>query len=140
VTESTGCPTSIDIVAFETAQVDPEAFDHEAHVQVGWQYLSDYALDEALARFSAALQRLTRKLGVSGKYHETITWFFMILISERMAQYPDADWPSFRAANDDLISNAGQLLAAHYTPQRLQSPLARRQFLMPDRSVVERVA
>ena len=138
--ETAGCPPGVDIAAFEAANVDPQDFDHEAHVYVGWQYLSEHELDVALARFSAALQRLTRALGVEGKYHETITWFFMILISERMARHPGTDWPSFSAANGDLINDAGPLLAAHYTPERLQSPLARRQFLMPDRSAIDRAA
>ena len=47
------------IERFEAAQVDPARFDHEAHVYVGWMYLRAYARDEAIARYDAALRRLT---------------------------------------------------------------------------------
>jgi len=130
----------LDMATFERGDVDPDAFDHAAHVHVAWQYLDAFDLDEALRRFSTALRALTVKLGVPDKYHATITWFFMILISERMARDPDADWRAFSAANADLIESAGTLLAAHYSSERLNSVLARHQFLMPDRGVLESAA
>jgi hypothetical protein len=80
------CRPTVSIEAFENGSIDPADFDHEAHVHIGWAYLGECELRDAVARFSAALRRLTIKLGIESKYHETITWFFMILIAERLGR------------------------------------------------------
>ena len=130
----TTSPPDIGIADFETAALDPARFTHEAHVYVAWRYLREMDLPTAVARFSAALKRLTRKFGVDSKYHETITWFFMILVAERLERTEAPDWQGFIAENPDLIEDSKTLLARHYSRQRLASPLARRQFLLPDRA------
>ena len=120
----------VDIAAFEAGAFDPAHFDHAAHVRVAWCYLQQCELGEAIRRFSHALRAITARLGIAAKYHETITWFFMIVIAERCARDPNADWDSFRCQNADLFR--GDLLHRHYSEGRLRSPLARRQFLLPD--------
>ena len=84
------------IDAFELGEIDPDAFDHQAHVYVAWLYLERFPLPVALEKFDAALRRLTVKLGIPGKYHATITWFYLLLIGERRADEPGADWFRFR--------------------------------------------
>ena len=120
---------SISIEDFERGDVDAEQFDHEAHVFVAWSYLQKYELKESIARFCAALRSLTIKLGVEGKYHETITWFFMILIAERKAG--TKDWHTFKRRNADLFTNPS-ISRAYYSKERLSSSIARTQFVMPD--------
>lgn len=122
----------IDVERFEAADIGVGEFDHEAHVQVAWRYLQDTGLAEAIARYCTALERLTRKLGAQATYHETITWFFMITVADRIARDGNPDWPAFKAANPDLITDARSLLARHYSNAHLNSELARRQFVLPD--------
>ena len=119
------------IEAFEALDFDPDSFDHEAHVFVARELIARYGQDEAGARFSRTLAALTERLGVPGKYHETITWFYVIAIAERLRRAPAADWSAFRTANPDILD--GTLLRASYTPERLASAEARRHFLLPDR-------
>jgi hypothetical protein len=120
------------IDAFERGEIDPEAFDHEAHVYMAWLYLERFPLPEALAKFDSALRRLTERLGVAGKYHATITWFFLLLIGERRSAEPGADWPRFRRRNADLVEDRG-LLERYYSRQTLASDRARQAFALPDR-------
>ena len=131
-------PVSVD--RFERGDIEAAEFTHEAHVYVAWQYLGRLALPEAIARYSAGLKALTRRLGVEQKYHETITWFFMIEVAERIARGKDQDWPAFRSGNADLFDDAGGLIARHYSSERLSSPLARHQFVLPDRMLNTTVA
>lgn len=124
------------IEAFEAGEVDVADFDHAAHLFLAWQYLCRCSLEEAIRRFRAALIRLTRKLGIPGKYHETITLFYLHEMAERM-QAPDVDtsqagWPVFAAANPDLFEKTPALVSRRYSPARLASALARQQFLLPD--------
>jgi hypothetical protein len=102
--------TRYSIDGFEAADIDPDRFDHEAHIYVGWLYVKTFPRDEAIARFDAALQRLTAKIGATGKYNAMITWLFLLLIDER-AQEGD-DWLAFRRRNDDLFENRPRLNAA----------------------------
>ena len=122
----------ISLDAFEEGKIDAEAFDHEAHVYVGWLYLQHYSLLESIDRYSASLRRLTAKLGVPGKYHETITWFFLVLISERREQSSDTNWFEFRRKNDDLF-HGSRILGRYYSKDLLTSDCARQTFRLPDR-------
>jgi hypothetical protein len=122
----------LSIDAFERGDIDPEAFDHHAHVYVAWLYLERYPLPAALEKFDASLRRLTVKLGIPGKYHATITWFFLLLIGERRAEDPGADWNRFRRRNGDLIDDGG-LPGRYYLRETLASDRARRSFVLPDR-------
>lgn len=117
---------------FESANVDAEKFDHRAHVYVAWRYLQQFSLLDAMSRYSAALKRLTKKLGAEEKYHETITWFFMILIAEKVAERPAAGWQEFSAANRELCNEGGTVLRRFYSRGRLNSQLAKQVFLVPD--------
>ncbi|NNK33546.1 MAG: hypothetical protein HKP02_10505 [Xanthomonadales bacterium] len=129
-------PGASAIEAFEAGTLDPTAFDHEAHVHIAWSLLEQDELPAATVRYSSALRRLTRKWGVEEKYHETITVFFMALIAERRAARPGSGWPNFKASNRDLVEAPQALLNNHYSGRRLQSELARNQFLLPDRSPI----
>ena len=120
------------VEAFERGEVEPDTFDHEAHVYVAWLYLERYELPAALEKFDAALRRLTIQLGVPGKYHATITWFFLLLIAERRSAVTGADWWAFRRQNADLVEQ-GNLIARYYNRRTLSSERARLTFVLPDR-------
>ena len=130
---ASGIGASVSIRSFENGSIDPEQFDHEAHIFVAWLYLQDYDLKDAISRFCAALRRLTIKLGMESKYHQTLSWFFMILIAERMAASDADDWQAFRQQNQDIFARQPSIVSAYYSGDRLDSALARKQFLLPDR-------
>ncbi len=115
---------------FENGDIDPDRFDHEAHVYVAWLYVREYELTEAIARFDAGLKRLVVKFGAEGKYHATLTWFFLLIISERVR--PEDPWQVFKHRNRDLIGGSTELLSRYYSDGYLFSDRAREQFVLPD--------
>jgi len=124
----------ISIAAFESGTLSVEAFDHEAHIYIAWLYLEECPVLDAAQRFTDSLKRLTAKLGIPGKYHETITWFFMFLIDERRRISTSSDWFSFRRNNEDLFVRGEQsILSCYYRRETLGSDSARRSFVLPDR-------
>ena len=123
---------TLTLADFETGHVSAEQFTHEAHVYVAWRYLRNHSLSDALERYSQGLKGLTRQFGASEKYNETITWFFVMTIAERMRKQRTPGWSDFKRDNPDLLHDAAQLLSRNYSSKRLASPLARRQFLLPD--------
>ena len=119
--------------AFENATLEDE-FRHRDHVRMGWIYLREHPLLEALAKFSAALRRYAAAKGKTGLYHETITLAFLLLIYERMQRTPLATWPEFELLNSDLFDGNPSVLAAYYPAEVLSSDDARARFLLPDRN------
>ena len=121
------------IEAFESGRNDPAHFDHEAHVYLAWLYLERLPVLEAARRYSDALRRLTQRLGIPGKYHETITCFYLFVIAERR-EASGRCWPEFRRRNQDLLARGeSSVLNRFYTRETLASERARKVFVLPDR-------
>jgi hypothetical protein len=123
---------AVSIESLEAGNVDADAFDHEAHIYAAWLYLERWPLQEAIMNFRAAIIRLTIKLGAETKYHETITWFFMLLINQRRVETGASTWAAFRQHNADLIKDAGETLHRYYSEELLASEAARQHYLLPD--------
>lgn len=117
------------IAAMEDCTFPASAFDHREHVRLGWLYLREQPLLDALARFIESLRRYAGSLGASAKYHETITYAFMFLIHERMARFPAETFDEFADANADLF---GPILQRYYRRETLASDFAKATFVMPD--------
>jgi hypothetical protein len=119
---------------FEDCTLANEAFHHEEHVRVAFLYLSRYPVLQALERFSIAIRRFAEAHGKATLYNETVTWAYIFLIQERMARtgYPRS-WSEFLADNPDLFDRKRDILKKYYQSETLQSELAKRTFLLPDR-------
>ena len=130
----------LSIEALEAGTADPGGFDHEAHVYTAWLYLQRFETLEAMQKYSAALRRLTIKLGVETKYHQTITWFFLLLIAERRGSAETDNWLQFKARNEDLFCVDTPILSRYYSPSTLDSGFARTHFVLPDLLLKNHVA
>lgn len=121
------------VEAFEAGAIAPENFSHRDHVHLAWTYLSQYSTLPTLQRFSDNLKAFATSIGTPELYHETITWAFILLINERMLRHKPQSWADFAEDNEDLLSRSAPVLYRYYTTQTLQSSLARKTFLLPDR-------
>jgi hypothetical protein len=111
-------------------------FHHEDHVRTAWSYLQIYPPLEGLQRFIVALQRFAAARNQSGLYHETITWAYVLLIHERMKRSSCTEtWDAFASRNADLLDWKNSILKSMYREETLQSNLARRVFLLPDKGL-----
>ena len=118
--------------SFESLTYPADDFHHREHVRLGWIYLRDHPLLEALARFAESLKRFATHHGAAGKYHETITFAFLFLIHERMQRMPAVVFDDFAEANADLFEWQPSILERYYRAETLASELARRTFVWPD--------
>ena len=125
--------TALDLVSeFEQGRA-PGAFHHADHLRVAFAYVTEFPVLEAIAKFSAALQRFAISKGKPHLYHETITWAYLLLIHERIARAGGGQsWEEFAEHNPDLLVWKGGILGRYYTPASLDSDLARQTFLFPD--------
>lgn len=121
------------IAQFESGVTPPESFHHAEHVRLAFEYLHRYPPLEALEKFSAALKRFAAAQGEADRYHETITWAFLLLIRERIARAGSIEtWERFAAGNADLFVWKGGVLTTLYRPETLASDFTRRTFVLPD--------
>ncbi len=118
------------IADFEAGNIDPEQFNHQGHIYVAWLYIRQYGTPAAITRFDAALRRLTQQCGIPGKYHATMTWFFLLLISERFEER--GGWHTFCRKNADLVTDSKKTLDRYYSEDLLFSKIARERFVLPD--------
>ncbi len=110
-----------------------EIFHHQDHVKMGWLYLQRSPVLEAIAKFTAALKHFAAAKGQPKLYHETITWAYLLLIHERMQARESPNWEDFAAQNPDVLSWETSVLKTYYRAETLQSELARRVFVFPDK-------
>jgi hypothetical protein len=128
------------IQRFENGTTRADTFHHADHVRLAFEYLSRCSLLEALQRFPEALRRFAAAQGKAGRYHETITWAYLLLVHERIARASSGQecrvqtWEEFAAHNSDLFLWKDGVLNALYRQETLDSDLARRTFVLPDRS------
>jgi hypothetical protein len=124
------------IARFEDCSLEPELFHHREHIRVARIYLLKCGPIEGLARVCNGIRRYASSLGKADRYHETITWAYVLLVQERIsAASPDQTWSEFVAANDDLLDWRRSILGKYYRDETLRSDRARRVFLLPDRGV-----
>lgn len=122
------------IAHLEACTLPEDRFRHADHLHAAWLYLSRFPPAEAIARFSESLRCYTKSLGKPGRYHETITWAYLLLLNERMhCSQSIVTWKQFAAAHPDLFDWKNSILLRYYNEQTLRSELARRVFVMPDR-------
>jgi hypothetical protein len=118
---------------FEEGTTPPDSFHHADHVRLAFEYLNCYPALEALEKFSGALRRFAAAQGKADRYHETITWAYLLLIRERMARAGRAEgWEEFAGRNGDLLNWKRGVLSRLYRQETLDSELARRTFVLPD--------
>jgi hypothetical protein len=127
------------VAAFEGCTIRTEEFHHQDHVRMGFLYMSRLPGLEGIRRFSEELERLAAASGKPSLYHEAITWAFLLLIRERLARGLQRggrlpSWDEFAADNNDLLRGKDHVLKEYYRDGTLKSELARKTFLLPDRS------
>ncbi|WP_372570968.1 hypothetical protein [Ruegeria jejuensis] len=107
----------------------PEGFTHRAHLGVAYEILSRHEVFEAMAIYAGGLRALTAAAGVPEKFNATVTFAFLSLIAERMAQASCDGAEAFLTQNPDLLRKG--LLEGYFSPDALSSALARRVPLLP---------
>lgn len=128
--------TDFELVAlFESGKTPGGDFHHPDHLRLAYAYLCEYPVLVALGKFSEALRRYAAARGKTQLYNETITCAYFFLIRERMARSEDQGWEDFVRRNPDLLLWKDGILSRHYREATLKSELARRVFILPDKSL-----
>ena len=118
--------------AFADCSLPAGAFPHSVHVRIAWLHLRRHPLEEVVSLFPENLRRFTTAKGAPERYHQTITWAFLLLVNERMHRNEVATWSAFAEGNRDLLDRGSSILKRYYRDDTLRSSLARDVFVLPD--------
>ena len=116
-------------IAFEAHAIDNATFGHAEHVQVAYDLLHKYDFIDAAEIYAKGIRTLAANAGAPDKFNLTITYAFMSLIAERLANTQATDFKSFAQENSDLMAKS--VLNQWYSAERLNTQLARDIFLLP---------
>jgi hypothetical protein len=117
--------------ALERGEIANEDFRHASHLHVAWVYLAESSsLQQAANKMHNTLQRFAAAAGKPQKYHETITLFWVHLLSRAYATSRGGRLEEIVHANPQLVEKNFPL--AYYSPDRLFSEQARTSWVEPD--------
>ena len=117
--------------AFEARSMDDRSFSHREHMMVAWEMLHRHDFTDAVARYGAGIRAMAATAGAPEKYNATITVAFLSLVAERIHAGSHDSFDAFAAANPDLMRK--EAVTRFYSDARLNSPMARAGFMLPDR-------
>ncbi|HWK51802.1 MAG TPA: hypothetical protein VNR40_18040 [Steroidobacter sp.] len=121
------------LVAFENGSLDPAQFSHRLHLSLAWSYLQREGFPDGALQFRRHLQDYVAAVGAQGKYHETMTWAYLMLLNEELCLRSPAG-ESFEAMiqrRPDLLDHRNGPISRCYSKAQLDSPEARRVFMLP---------
>src|SRR5258708_35827838 len=104
---------------FERLEIPGNTFRHADHIRVAWNYLRRRNFAVGAAEFVAQFRRYVRHIGAEAKYHETITWFYLVEIHRRIRLHPVETWEDFASQNPDLLDRTMPLLGSRYRRETL---------------------
>lgn len=123
------------VTQFEAGTLPPADYHHREHVRIAFAMLQHTELPEAAARFRRALRHYATTIGAAARYHETLTWAYLVLIAGHLADASYPDSLTFLAAHPSLLDHRNGALSRHYDVAAVTaSPLARRVFILPERT------
>lgn len=121
------------LIAFERGTLDPAQFNHRLHLSLAWTYLQRDGFPEGALNFRRNLKAYVATVGAEGKYHETITWAYLVLLNEELSlRSPQGEsFDTMIQRRPDLLDHRNGAIARCYRKSQLDSPDARRVFLLP---------
>jgi hypothetical protein len=117
--------------ALERGEIANEDFHHASHLHVAWVYLAESSsVQQAANKMRDTLRRFAAAAGKPEKYHETVTLFWVHLLSRAYAATRGERLEDIVHANPQLLEKNFPL--AYYSAERLFSDEARTAWVDPD--------
>jgi len=113
----------------ERCLLGKEEFHHRDHLAVAVVYLHASDLETSMDRMRASLRRFAAHHGVTGLYHETLTWFWLRQVGMRLDR-GQCLRDSVRNIQEQLSDK--NLAFEYYIRERIESQEAKEKWIEPD--------
>ena len=116
---------------FHESNLPGEEFRHRGHLRLAWLVLSRHRRDEAESIVAREIRQFAVANGASGRYHDTLTRFWVRLVGHAMENAKDA------GSIDELLARFPFLLDKslpyrHWRGETFNSDRARAGWVDPD--------
>jgi hypothetical protein len=118
------------VAAFEAGQIANRDFHHRDHLRLAWVQIRRLGLERASNTVAGAIQQFAAHHGHDNRYHETMTRFWVRVVSLGINRHPALPFDELLAAEPHLLDK--NLPYLHWSRERMGSDEARRQWVEPD--------
>lgn len=119
-------------IQFETKNLDPKMFSHEAHLRLAWIHIQKYGIEKAITNITSQIKKYAASLGDKDKYNETVTIAAVRAVFHFMLRSNEANFSDFIEMNPRLKHNFKDLLNAHYSTNIFTDARAKKAYLEPE--------
>lgn len=119
-------------ILFQSANLPPALFTHEAHLRLAWVHIQKYGCTAAIENITSQIRAYADAIGAAGKYNHTLTIAAVKAVDHFMRKSQSNSFADFIQEFPRLNTNFSDLLAAHYSAAIFQSAKARQAFVEPD--------
>lgn len=117
---------------FETAEMNPKLFTHEAHLRLAWLYIMRYGFATAIEKIEVDIKRFTAAHGAFDKFNKTLTIAATKAVYHFMMKSKSNHFKDFIKEFPRLKFSFRALMDAHYGFDIYQSENAKKAYLAPD--------
>lgn len=117
---------------FESCELLPTLFSHEAHLRLAYIHIKKYGEERAIENVCNQLVAYVNHLGASGKYNTTLTVAAIKAVYHFMLKSTATDFKGFIAEFPQLKFEFKRLMQCHYSFDIFNSQDAKTKFLEPD--------
>ena len=125
------------LTRFDATSIPEAEWSHACHLRIAYLALCVQPYPQAVRRLRDGIRRLDRAHGIpegdERGYHETLALAWLRLVAAALdSGTPGADSRSFLAMHPEL--GREDRVLEHYSPDRVRTARARREFVLPDRA------
>jgi len=119
------------VTAFLAGTLSPTHFHHRDHLRLAWCLIRRLDVEAATSAITDGIRRFAAQHGQADKYHETLTQFWVRIVSHLIDARPTiTTFEHFLAAFPQLLDK--ELPFHHWRRQTMQRSDARAQWVEPD--------
>jgi hypothetical protein len=118
------------VAAFEAGQIANQNFHHRDHLRLAWVGIRRLGPERASNTVAEAIRQFAAHHGHADRYHETLTRFWVRVVSLGINRHPALLFNDLLAAEPHLLDK--NLPYLHWSRERMGSEEARRHWVEPD--------
>lgn len=117
---------------FESYQLKPGMFSHEAHLRLAYIHIKKYGSVQAEQNMCDQIKGFAESLGVFDKFNKTVTIASVKAMNHFMKKSSSENFKDFIQEFPRLLTNFKDLLGQHYGFNVFADKRAKREFVEPD--------
>ncbi|MGO8951207.1 MAG: hypothetical protein ACLQUY_26845 [Ktedonobacterales bacterium] len=117
--------------AFLSGALPNTSFHHRDHLRLAWSLIHQQGEAAAIDTITTGIKRFAHRHGHDDKYNETLTQFWVRIVSFHIEKHPDIkDFEHFLNVCPQLLDK--ELPCRHWRRETMGTPVARTQWAEPD--------